>query len=298
MDKPSLPDGKTTIIAAAILFLALIFGASYAYGLHQRLRGEEADFADRAADFESKIRQMDRQLSELREENNEITATLSDEQKRNLELEREKRRNEREIDELTKLTTIDPELLKKYSKVYFLSENYVPPKLDNIDADYLMDPAKPLQVLDDISKNLDDLLEDANRAGAELRVLSAYRSFEEQRSIKSGYTVQYGSGANAFSAEQGYSEHQLGTTVDFTTPTIKGAYTSFENTPAYQWLTKNAYKYGFVLSYPKGNSYYIYEPWHWRFVGEDLADHLHDENLHFYEMDQREIDEYLIDIFD
>jgi D-alanyl-D-alanine carboxypeptidase len=131
-----------------------------------------------------------------------------------------------------------------------------------------------------------------------LRVVSAYRSFAEQMTLKSGYRVQYGTGANAFSAEQGYSEHQLGTTVDFTTPVIKGAYASFENTTAYAWLTKNAYKYGFILSYPKGNSYYVYEPWHWRFVGKDLADRLHDEGLDFYEMDQREIDEYLIRIFD
>lgn len=291
--------GKTPItIGVAVLFLALVFSSSYAYGLHQRLSGKESEFASRAANFDASVKQMEQKLKDLQEENNNITATLSDEQKRNLELEREKRRNEREIDTLTKLTTIDPELLKKYSKVYFLSENYTPPKLDNIDTDYLIDPAKPLQVLDDISKNLDDLLEDANRDGVQLRVLSAYRSFNEQKSIKSGYTVQYGSGANAFSAEQGYSEHQLGTTVDFTTPVIKGAYTSFDTTTAYEWLAKNAYKYGFVLSYPKGNTYYVYEPWHWRFVGEDLADHLHDENLHFYEMDQRQIDEYLIDIFD
>lgn len=244
------------------------------------------------------IGQLEQEMREVQQENDDITATLSEEQKKNLDLEREKRRNERKIDTLTKLTTIDPELLKKYSKVYFLSENYVPRKLDDIDAKYLIDPAKPLKILDDISKNLDDMLEDANRDGTELRALSAYRSFEEQKGLKSGYVVQYGTGANAFSAEQGYSEHQLGTTIDFTTPAIKGAYTTFENTSAYDWLTKNAYKYGFVLSYPKGNTYYVYEPWHWRFVGEDLADDLHDDNMHFYEMDQRKIDEYLIDIFD
>lgn len=244
------------------------------------------------------IGQLEQKMSEVQQENNDITATLSEEQKKNLDLEREKRRNERKIDTLTKLTTIDPELLKKYSKVYFLSENYVPRKLDNIDVKYLIDPAKPIRILDDISKNLDDMLEDANRDGVQLRALSAYRSFEEQRGLKSGYVVQYGTGANSFSAEQGYSEHQLGTTIDFTTPTIKGAYTSFDTTTAYAWLEKNAYKYGFILSYPKGNTYYVYEPWHWRFVGEDLADDLRDDDMHFYEMDQRKIDGYLINIFD
>ena len=52
------------------------------------------------------------------------------------------------------------------------------------------------------------------------------------------------------------------------------------------------------MSYPKGNSYYVYEPWHWRFVGKELADDLYDENKKFYELDQREIDEYLLKIFD
>jgi D-alanyl-D-alanine carboxypeptidase len=285
---------KILLIIVAAAILAVVYGASYSYGMYQRLQATEVELASRVV----AINQLEQKISEVQQENNDITATLSDEQKKNLDLEREKRRNERKIDTLTKLTTIDPELLKKYSKVYFLSENYIPPKLDNIDTKYLIDPAKPLQVLDDISKNLDDMLEDANRDEVQLRALSAYRSFEEQKSLKSGYKIQYGSGANTFSAEQGYSEHQLGTTIDFTTPVIKGAYTSFDTTTAYAWLEKNAYKYGFILSYPKGNTYYVYEPWHWRFVGENLADDLHDDNMHFYEMDQRKIDDYLIDIFD
>jgi D-alanyl-D-alanine carboxypeptidase len=111
--------------------------------------------------------------------------------------------------------------------------------------------------------------------------------------------VTYGSGANAFSADQGYSEHQLGTTFDFTTEGIGGGLvTSFENTPAFAWLKDNAHKYGFTLSYPKDNAYYVYEPWHWRFVGEDLAEDLHEAGKTFYDWDQREIDKYLIKIFD
>ena len=73
---------------------------------------------------------------------------------------------------------------------------------------------------------------------------------------------------------------------------------SFEKTPAFTWLKENAHDYGFILSYPKGNLYYQYEPWHWRFVGEDLAEDLFEDGKEFYELDQREIDEYLVDIFD
>ena len=69
-------------------------------------------------------------------------------------------------------------------------------------------------------------------------------------------------------------------------------------TPAYQWMTDNAHKYGFVLSYPKDNSYYVYEPWHWRFVGVKLATDLHNQGKNFYDLDQRVIDTYLVNIFD
>jgi D-alanyl-D-alanine carboxypeptidase len=110
--------------------------------------------------------------------------------------------------------------------------------------------------------------------------------------------VVYGSGANAFSADQGYSEHQLGTAADVTTNTLAGGLDGFDATPAYKWLTANAYKYGFILSYPQGNGYYEYEPWHWRFVGKKLARYLHTTNERFYDLDQRTIDSYLINIFD
>jgi hypothetical protein len=63
-------------------------------------------------------------------------------------------------------------------------------------------------------------------------------------------------------------------------------------------MQKNAYKYGFVLSYPKGNVYYVFEPWHWRFVGEKLAADLNKSGDYFYDWDQRKIDTYLVNVFD
>jgi D-alanyl-D-alanine carboxypeptidase len=86
--------------------------------------------------------------------------------------------------------------------------------------------------------------------------------------------------------------------MDFTTKGIGGGLDGFQSTPAYQWLLDHAHEYGFVLSYPANNSYYVFEPWHWRFVGEDLADDMHDGGAHFYDWDQRKIDSYLIKIFD
>ncbi len=63
-------------------------------------------------------------------------------------------------------------------------------------------------------------------------------------------------------------------------------------------MLDNAHRYGFILSYPEGNEFYIFEPWHWRFVGEDLARDLDRADAHFYDWEQREIDKYLLTIFD
>jgi LAS superfamily LD-carboxypeptidase LdcB len=200
---------------------------------------------------------------------------------------------------LQKLSQTDPELLKKYSKVYFLNENYTPAHLTSIPNTYLYSELRPEQSLTESWSFLQNLLESAKASGVKLYVDSAYRSFAEQQSLKNTYTVVFGAGtANSFSADQGYSEHQLGTALDFITTGLGGQLTGFDNTQAYQWLLMNAYRYGFELSYPKGNSYYIYEPWHWRFVGIKLATYLHNNNLNFYDMDQRTIDTYLANTFD
>ncbi len=116
--------------------------------------------------------------------------------------------------------------------------------------------------------------------------------------LKGQFTEIFGEGANAFSADQGFSEHQLGTTIDITTPAVGGTFNSFGETEAFTWLGENAHNYGFILSYPEDNTFYIYEPWHWRFVGRDLARDLErDDDTTFYTMEQREINEYLLEIF-
>src|SRR5262249_29677908 len=158
-------------------------------------------------------------------------------------------------------------LLQKYSKVYFLNEHYVPDSLTQIDQSYVYSDSKTQQIHTKVWPHLKTMMDAAKSAGVELYVASAYRSFSEQSSLKSQYTVTYGAGANKFSADQGYSEHQLGTAIDFLTTGQGGQLDGFDKTNAYTWLKNNAYQYGFELSYPQGNSYYVFEPWHWRFVG-------------------------------
>jgi LAS superfamily LD-carboxypeptidase LdcB len=277
----------------------ILLWSYYTYAITDRLQASEASLASTTASYTAIVNRNKESIAKLQKENKELFESLSETEKKRRRLERLANNQEEEIEDLTKLTTYDPELLKKYSKVYFLSENYVPAKLEYIDPKYVIDPSRNLQIHGDIAPFLDRLLRAAEDDNIPLRIASAYRSFDTQKDLKTGYRFTYGAGtANQFSAEQGYSEHQLGSTVDFTTATLKGTAVEFENTTAFKWLMDEAHEYGFILSYPRGNGYYTYEPWHWRFVGEDLADDLRDENKYFYQLDQREIDEYLIKIFD
>ncbi|MAZ56219.1 hypothetical protein CL653_00300 [bacterium] len=241
------------------------------------LESELATVQNSLAEMENSYREAKRQNDDFEEEYRQVINTVYD---------------------LDKLSKTDEELLQKYSKVYFLNENYIPSRLQKISDEYIL-PGRSEQYFHvSALPFLEDLLEEAQDDGLDLKVISAYRSFDQQADLKGSYTQTYGSGANTFSADQGYSEHQLGTTLDISDAKTAGPYLSFAETDEYQWLSHNAYRYGFVLSYPKNNTFYVYEPWHWRFVGTELAEYLNDNDLHFYDLDQRTIDQYLINIFD
>lgn len=285
--EPNLKTINPLLVVVVVLIATLGYGGYRFYALN----GLYVTASSSVRALQSELAKAEEEKAELRDEVN-----LQESRVNNLENQVEKLSGT--VGEFEKLSKLDPELLQKYSKVYFLNENYEPPRLVTINSGFLYDKSAKLQIHRNVRSFLEDLIEDAKDDGVELLVRSAYRSFGTQAALKTGYTVSYGSGANAFSADQGYSEHQLGTTVDFTTTGLNGGLDGFGNTEAYKWLQNNAYKYGFILSYPPGNAYYQFEPWHWRFVGTDLARVLHRKKITFYDMDQREIDKYLISIFD
>ncbi len=109
--------------------------------------------------------------------------------------------------------------------------------------------------------------------GIKLIVLSGYRSINLQKEIfysNKSFRNQIAIERAKVSAPPGYSEHSTGYAVDFGDGTMRDTdfEVSFEKTPAFLWLQRNAAKYHFVLSFPKGNPQGIsYEPWHWRFEG-------------------------------
>jgi D-alanyl-D-alanine carboxypeptidase len=102
--------------------------------------------------------------------------------------------------------------------------------------------------------------------GINLLIVSAFRSIEYQcelirSKLEKGFTLEQILTVNA---APGYSEHHSGRALDLTTDDCKPLDEDFENTPAFAWLTRNASKYSFYLSYPRDSATgLIYEPWHW-----------------------------------
>ena len=136
---------------------------------------------------------------------------------------------------------------------------------------------------------IDDLraLHDASvDAGAEIAVRTAYRSYAQQASVFSSWVAQSDERhARTVSARPGHSEHQLGTAIDVTgagDPMAPWQYDDWGTTTPGRWMAREAWRFGFVLSYPPGmtdETCYAYEPWHFRYVGPEIAAAIHDSGM-------------------
>lgn len=116
------------------------------------------------------------------------------------------------------------------------------------------------------------MVQDMAKEKMNLAVVSAYRSYNDQKMLYKNGSKTLNSGSFDRVAPAGKSEHQLGTALDVSTYTISG--TSFGTTTESAWLQKNAHKYGFIISYNDGSqdkTGYMYEPWHLRYVGVENA---------------------------
>jgi D-alanyl-D-alanine carboxypeptidase len=117
-------------------------------------------------------------------------------------------------------------------------------------------------------------------AGARFAVASAFRSFSRQATLFANRVALVGRAAALRTvARAGHSEHQLGTAIDFRSYDGR---TPFASTKAGVWMKANGWRYGWVMSYPKGKAAmtcYSYEPWHYRYVGRTVARAIHYSGL-------------------
>ena len=119
---------------------------------------------------------------------------------------------------------------------------------------------------------------DASALGLDLSLISGYRSYKKQKELYNSYVKEDGEEkASTYSAKPGHSEHQSGLAFD-----IGSVDRSFEDTKEAKWIELNAHLYGFIVRYPKGKTNitgYIYEPWHVRFLGVDIASKVYNSGL-------------------
>ena len=129
------------------------------------------------------------------------------------------------------------------------------------------------------------LVDAAAADGYRIWAVSPYRSYDRQKNIYNNYVWSYGRrSADTYSARPGSSEHQTGLAVDVAKRGC--SYKTFSGTKECAWMQEHAHEYGFILRYGKGMAYitgYMYEPWHYRYVGVDAATYIYEHDLTFEE---------------
>lgn len=125
---------------------------------------------------------------------------------------------------------------------------------------------------------LDKMIAAAAAEGHNLFVVSGFRSYERQKNLYNSYVARDGKAeADRYSSRPGHSDHQTGYTFD-----LNSVEQSFGDTPEGKWLAANCWKYGFIIRYPEGKEQYtgyMYEPWHIRYIGTDMAKKVYDSGL-------------------
>lgn len=169
-------------------------------------------------------------------------------------------------------------LLVLVNKKNKLPNNYIPNNLEKINITCAFED-KQLQGVARLS--FEQLCNDAKLLGYKITAVSAYRDYNYQKKLYNNYIVQLGKKrAKLSSAEPGHSEHQTGLAID-----VMGSnddYNLFDDCEEFNWMQKNAHKYGFILRYPKDKQIitgFKYEPWHYRYVGIDHATIIYDQNI-------------------
>lgn len=183
--------------------------------------------------------------------------------------------NVKETDDPDNLTT----LVNKYRK---LPDNFIPKNLVPIDENC----STKETLLEKTARDaFHKLCQHMKNQGFNLLGASGYRSYNYQNNLYNNYVNKDGvENADSYSARPGHSEHQLGLAIDVASG--DNNIDKFENSDEFEWLKNNAHKFGFIIRYPKDKEHitgYGYEPWHYRYVGVDIATYIFENSITYDE---------------
>ena len=182
----------------------------------------------------------------------------------------------------TKQTNMKLEYGILVNKHYSLPDKYAPDDIVDMTSQYAYPNNK---IRKEVYEAFKEMSKKAKEDNITLIVNSSYRDYETQKQIYEDYSDKNGQEyADKYAARPNFSEHQTGLSIDIFSPGY--GMKTFENSPAFTWLSQNSYKYGFILRYPKDKQEitgYSYEAWHYRYLGKDLAQKVYNENITFDE---------------
>ncbi len=181
----------------------------------------------------------------------------------------------------------DPNVVSKFStdmlvnKHYAVGEDFIPDDLVNIGSEYASED--DLQCSHIALNAFQEMSKAASDEGYEIIINSAYRSYQDQVELSDYYLRQYGQNyVDKYVAKPGHSEHQTGLAFDIGSKNVN----VFAKSKEYTWMLENSYKYGFILRFPKKYEVitgFRNEPWHYRYVGKEIAKYIYDHDMSFEE---------------
>ncbi|GAB6138409.1 D-alanyl-D-alanine carboxypeptidase family protein [Halanaerobaculum tunisiense] len=177
------------------------------------------------------------------------------------------------------------DILVLVNKNYSLPADYVPQNLVVPGVSFPFEEFQQKKLMrEEAATALERLFTRANQENIDLYAISGYRSYDRQEAIFGAKAMERGlEVANRFSAKPGESEHQTGLAMDVSSPQVNFRLTQeFGATKEGSWLRENAPQFGFIIRYSKGKKEitgYQYEPWHIRYVGEDIASEIAKQNI-------------------
>lgn len=174
------------------------------------------------------------------------------------------------------------------NKFNHLSDSYTPDDLVTIAVPTVLENPEVNQMREEAANALADMFDTAEENDFFLFARSGFRSYDTQVHLFNGYAEEHGEeAANTYSAKPGFSEHQTGLVMDITSESVQFQLTEhFGDTPEGEWVKDNAHHFGFIIRYPEGKEKvtgYVYEPWHLRYLGEDVAEMVYESNKTYEE---------------
>ncbi|PXW93059.1 D-Ala-D-Ala carboxypeptidase [Streptohalobacillus salinus] len=192
------------------------------------------------------------------------------------------------IDPETGLYIVDnPDSIMVYvNKMRELPEGYAPPDLTEADVLYYAPVGDNRRLMrEEAATALEKMFQTADQEGYTLVAVSGYRTYDRQRVIYESNVANNGQAhADRYSAKPGTSEHQTGLAMDVSVQGNDAVLLEqgFGGTDAGMWVKENAHRFGFIVRYPEGKTAitgYSYEPWHLRYVGNEIAEDIYNRGI-------------------